>query len=53
MNEEQILFNITFCQTNLRWLNGDPPSEKKNKAIEFQKMEIERLTKLLNETKDS
>jgi len=40
-------FQLVWCETNLRYLVGEPPSEKRNKNIEYMKSEIERLRKKL------
>lgn len=35
-------FKITFSETNLRWLYGEPQSESRDKKIDFNKKEIEK-----------
>jgi len=36
-------FQITFCETNLRWLEGEPPSEERTRKQQAMVSEIERL----------
>jgi len=36
-------FQIAFCETNLRWLAGDPPSEERAQKVRAMVREIERL----------
>ena len=36
-------FQIAFCETNLRWLAGEPPSEERTQKEKFFVSEIERL----------
>jgi hypothetical protein len=45
--KENTEFNITFCETNLRWLSGNPESPENTKKIEKTKKEISRLKKIL------
>lgn len=40
---ENIEFQITFCETNLRYLLGEPESEDRDNKIAFMKSEIKRL----------
>lgn len=39
-------FQITFCETNLRWLAGEPPSDERDRKMQVMVLEIERLKKL-------
>jgi len=36
-------FQITFCETNLRWLAGEPPSEERTRKEQKMVSEIARL----------
>jgi len=45
--KENTEFNITLCETNLRWLSGNPESPENTKKIEKTKKEISRLKKIL------
>jgi len=46
--KENTEFNIAFCETNLRWLAGNPESPENTKKIEKVKKEITRLKKIKN-----
>ncbi len=39
-------FQITFCETNLRWLNGEPPSGERTRKQQTMMQEIDRLKKV-------
>jgi hypothetical protein len=39
-----IEFQIVWCEDNLRWLAGDPPSEERTRRQEYMTSEIARLT---------
>jgi len=49
MNDKRknIEFQITFCETNLRYLAGEPPSEEVTRKQKFMVDEIDRLKKEL------
>lgn len=36
-------FQRTFCENNLRWLAGDPPSDERTQKMQYMQSEIERL----------
>lgn len=42
-NKKNIEFAIAWCETNLRWLAGDPPSEERTRKEQINVCEIERL----------
>ena len=42
-------FKIAFSQTNLRYLAGEPESEKREKLIKFNKKEIDAAKKELED----
>jgi hypothetical protein len=46
MNNE---FQIAFCETNLRWLAGEPVSEERTRKEQFMISEIKRLSETNNE----
>lgn len=52
MTTDNIRFQITFCQSNLRWLRGNALSDDRDKGIQFMEQEIERLTKLFSPHKE-
>ncbi len=37
-------FQIAWCETNLRWLVGEPPSDERTRRIQAMISEIERLS---------
>jgi len=37
-------FQIVSCETNLRWLAGEPPSEERTRQTQKMVDEIKRLT---------
>jgi len=39
-------FQITFCETNLRWLAGEPPSDERTRKQQAMMQEIDRLKKV-------
>lgn len=41
--EQNRAFRITWCETNLRWLAGEPPSEENTKRKDYMVREIKRL----------
>ncbi len=38
-------FQIVWCENNLRYLAGEPPSEERSRKEQFMLSEIERLEK--------
>jgi hypothetical protein len=40
-------FQITWCETNIRWLDGESPSEKRDTSILYMMDEIRRLKEKL------
>lgn len=45
-SEQNLEFQLTFCETNLRYLLGDENPDKKK--IEYMKKEIKRIKKELD-----
>lgn len=43
-------FKIAFCETNLRWLEGEPQSEQTRSRIELNKQAIQDSYDELGET---
>jgi len=43
MNRKNLEFNIAWCETNLRWIAGEPPSEERDRKLAFNVAEITRL----------
>lgn len=47
--QNNIEFNITFCETNIRWLCGDLSSEERDRKIAFNFAEVARLKNKLKD----
>lgn len=46
---DNLRFQVTWCESNLRYLLGNPASEENTKLINYMKKEIEEIKRKIEE----